>query len=226
MPDPIFKPEILPAGQRHLWDTGLGVPRHFVLHGGTALALRLGHRQSVDFDFFSARDFSPEALLRALPGGGSATLLQSERNTLTVLLGGEDPVKVSFFGGLPFSPVKPPDIASNGIAVASLEDLCATKLLAVVQRSEAKDYLDIAALLTHGLPLGYGLGCARAFYGAHFNTVLPLKALVYFEDGDLPSLPSAVREALTAAVQTVREIANVPPTGMKIGACPRDAAMP
>ena len=181
------------------------------------MLFRSGHRQSVDFDFFSAQDFSPDALLRALPYGYSATLLQSERNTLTVLLADDEPVKISFFGGLPFSPVQPPAIAPNGLAIASLEDLYATKLTAAVQRSEAKDYLDIAALLAHGLSLEYGLGCARAFYGAHFNTALPLKALVYFEDGDLPSLPAAVRAALTSTVRSVREIPHLIPTGMKIG---------
>jgi hypothetical protein len=195
----------------------MGVPSHFVLYRGTAPALRLGHRQSVDFDFFTAENFSPDALLRALPEGDSATLLQSERNTLTVLVGGAEPVKLSFFGGLTFSPVKPPDIAPNGIAVASFEDLYATKLLAAVQRSEAKDYLDIGALLTHGLSLEYGLGCARAFYGAHFNVALPLKALVYFQDGDLPSLPAAVRKQLIRAVAQVSEISAIPATSLKIG---------
>jgi hypothetical protein len=155
--------------------------------------------------------------LRRVPGGDSATLLQSARNTVTVLSGGVDPVKVSFSGGIGFSPVKSPDIAPNGIAVASLEDLYATKLLTAVQRSEAKDYVDIAALLAHGLSLEYGLGCARAFYGSHFNTALPLKALVYFEDGDLPSLPASIRETLTRAVAGVRDIIDVPSTGLKIG---------
>ena len=217
MSDLLLRPDILPPAQRRLWDTGMGVPPEFVLYGGTALALRLGHRQSIDFDFFSAEDFSPDALLRRLPEGDSATLLQSERNTLTLLSGGEDPVKVSFFGGIGFSSVNSPDIAPNGIAVASLEDLYATKLLTAVQRSEAKDYLDIVALLEHGLSLEYGLGCARAFYGSHFNTALPLKALVYFEDGDLPTLPTSVRESLTRAVVRVSDVIHVPSTGLKIG---------
>ena len=195
----------------------MGVPSNFVLYGGTALALRLGHRQSIDFDFFSAEDFAPEALLRALPEGGSATLLQSERNTLTIFVGRVERVKFSFFGGIGFAPVKPAEIASNGIAIASLEDLFATKLFTVLQRSEAKDYLDIAALLAHGLSLEYGLGCARAFYGGNFNGALPLKALTYFEDGDLPSLPASVRETLTHAVSAVSSIASVPPTSLKIG---------
>lgn len=208
MPEPAtsFRPDILPAAQRRMWDAGLGVSPYFVLYGGTALALRLGHRQSVDFDFFSTRDFVPDALLRSLPGGDAATLLQSERNTLTVLVGGDEPVKLSFFGGLPFSPVKPPDDATNGIRIASLEDLFATKLLAAVQRSEAKDYIDIAALLAHGLSLEYGLGCACAFYGPQFNAALPLKALVYFGDGDLDSVPVDVRKRLVRAVRSVQEI--------------------
>ena len=212
-----LRPDILPLAQRRVWDTGMGVPPEFVLYGGTALALRLGHRQSIDFDFFSAEEFSPDALLRRLPESDSATLLQSERNTLTLLSGGENQVKVSFFGGIRFSVVNSPDIAPNGIPVASLEDLYATKLLTVLQRSEAKDYLDVAALLEHGLPLEYGLGCARAFYGPHFNTSLPLKALVYFEDGDLPSLPGSVRDTLTRAVARARDVIDVPSTGLKIG---------
>ena len=128
MPDaPLpLRTDVLPEVQRKLWDAGFGVPARFVLYGGTALALRLGHRQSVDFDFFSADEFAPDDLLRALPFGNEAELLQSGRNTLTLLHGGATPVKLSFFGGLPFHPVKPPDFAPNGSAIASLEDLFAT----------------------------------------------------------------------------------------------------
>jgi hypothetical protein len=46
--------DVLPATQRRLWPELRGVPPQFVLYGGTALALRLGHRHSVDFDFFSS----------------------------------------------------------------------------------------------------------------------------------------------------------------------------
>ena len=53
----MFNPcfEILPSAQKNLWPELAGVPPHFVLYGGTALALRLGHRVSVDFDFFSSK---------------------------------------------------------------------------------------------------------------------------------------------------------------------------
>ncbi len=55
------------------------------------------------------------------------------------------------------------------------------------------------ALLQAGLSLAGGLADARAVYGEHFNPLLPLKALTYFEDGDLPQLPEAVKRFLSAA---------------------------
>ena len=104
---------------------------------------------------------------------------------------------MSFFGGLHLGQVDCPHrCPDNHLAVAGLRDLFATKLNTVYQRSEAKDYLDIHALIKTGLSLTMGLSCARAVYGAGFNPMLPLKALTYFLDGDLPSLPSKVRRDL------------------------------
>ena len=56
-----FKPrlDILPPAQRALWSEVDATPEHFTLYGGTALALRLGHRQSLDFAFFSRVAFDP-----------------------------------------------------------------------------------------------------------------------------------------------------------------------
>jgi hypothetical protein len=61
----LFNPklEILPSPQLSLWEELKQTPQHFVLYGGTAMALRLGHRQSEDFDFFSNEGFEPTALL-------------------------------------------------------------------------------------------------------------------------------------------------------------------
>jgi len=47
--------DILPPAQRKIWDALSALPSEFVLYGGTAIALQLGHRQSVDFDFFARR---------------------------------------------------------------------------------------------------------------------------------------------------------------------------
>lgn len=66
---PTFQPrlDILPPPQRGLWTELDATPDHFTLYGGTALALRLGHRQSVDFDFFSRTPFDPAVLAREIP---------------------------------------------------------------------------------------------------------------------------------------------------------------
>jgi hypothetical protein len=64
----LFDPklEILPSAQRSLWGELKQTPHNFVLYGGTAMALRLGHCQSEDFDFFSNEGFEPSELLSRL----------------------------------------------------------------------------------------------------------------------------------------------------------------
>lgn len=64
-----FEPrlDILPESQRRLWPELDAVPSEFVLYGGTALALQLGHRISEDFDFFSSSGFDPDRLCSMLP---------------------------------------------------------------------------------------------------------------------------------------------------------------
>jgi len=123
------KLEILPQAQRRLWDELRPTPEDFVLYGGTALALRLGHRHSEDFDFFSNISFAPNSLLKRVPYLQGAEVSQLEANTLTVIVHRDGPVKVSFFGGLNLNRVQDPDLApDNGIQVASLLDVAATSL--------------------------------------------------------------------------------------------------
>lgn len=185
------------------------MPTHFVLYGGTAIALRLAHRQSVDFDFFTAVAFEPEGLQRQLNWGAELEVLQKSENTLSLRVGSPG-VRISFFGGLSFGQVEPADqCADNGIYVAGLRDLMATKLNTIYQRAESKDYLDVEALLRAGHSLTLGLAWARAIYGSAFNAMLPLKALAFYEDGDLPSLPREVKLRLTQAVEAAGEIPEV-----------------
>lgn len=58
---------ILPPEQRRLWPELQGIPRGFVLYGGTAIALNLGHRQSVDVDFFAFETIATSFLLETIP---------------------------------------------------------------------------------------------------------------------------------------------------------------
>jgi hypothetical protein len=194
----------LPSSQRELWSELAVTPPEFVLYGGTALALRLGHRTSEDFDFFSNRSFQPDELERRISFLEGSTRLQSAPNTLVSRVDRKGPVKVSFFGGLTLRRVQDPEaVEGPGFPVASLLDLAATKVKVVQDRAEAKDYIDLSRLLEEGVDLARALGAARAVYGSSFNPLLSLKALSYFADGDLSSLSDAVRSRLSEAVRKV-----------------------
>jgi len=195
---------ILPKPQRQVWDELKDTPKAFVLYGGTALALRLGHRQSADFDFFSNRPFHPGSLRDSIPYLKQAEMTQFQDNTLTALVDRNGPVKLLFFGSLGMKRVQDPDLAEeNGIQIASLLDRLASKLRTVQSRAEAKDYRDIVASFDTGLSLAEGLAAAAAIYGKTFNGALSLKALTFFEDGDLPSLTPAIRKRLLAAATSI-----------------------
>lgn len=208
--DPDFS--ILPAPQLRLWPELAAIPSHFVLYGGTAIALRLGHRSSVDFDFFSSEGFDPFELQRALGPVGSGTVLQAAPDVFTVTLDRGGEVKVSFFGGIE-GRVGEPDLTKDGcVAVASPLDLMGFKLKVILQRSDSKDYRDIAALLRSGVPLASGLGAAAALFPPSFPIVASAKALIYFDDiEDADLLTTADRKLLIEAVELLGErISAVP----------------
>jgi hypothetical protein len=202
----MFKPNlsILPEPQKQLWVELRDTPKTFVLYGGTALALRLGHRQSEDFDFFSNKSFQPTSLRSSIPYLKHAEMTQFQENTLTAIVDRNGPVKLSFFGSLGIKRVQDPDIVEeNGVQIASMLDLFASKLKTIQVRAEAKDYRDIVGALNAGLTLAEGLSAAVAIYGREFNGALSLKALTFFEDGDLPRLTPETRKKLLGAATSV-----------------------
>lgn len=78
------------------------------------------------------------------------------------------------------------------------------KASVVQMRPEAKDYVDIDAMLADGqVDLPTAPASARAIYGSQFNPQITLKALCYFDDGDLPRLPRALKDRLARAVSLV-----------------------
>ncbi len=150
----VFTPrlDILPPAQQRLWpELRPAASLGFALYGGTAIALRLGHRMSVDFDFFCNQALDRAALQAAFPFIAQSTVLQDQPNTLTVNVPYSDDahthVKVSFFGGI-------------GIG-------------RVGQPSES------------------------------------LKAMVYFEDGDLHTLTQSEKACLVKAASEVRDLPAV-----------------
>jgi hypothetical protein len=207
--------EALPPAQQRLWPhlrpaADLG----FVLYGGTAIALRLGHRQSVDFDFLTDHPLDRDALRGAFPFIARSTVLQDQSDAFSVLASYDelaDPyVRVSFFGPIGFGRVGEPEITDDGVLqVASLDDLMATMVKVILQRVEAKDYRDIASMAKAGVSLAKGLASAPEMYGPNFQPSESLKAMVYFEGGDLQTLSQDEREALVAAVSAVRDLPPV-----------------
>lgn len=190
--------EILPSPQKTLWEELYATPEHFTLYGGTALALHLGHRKSVDFDFFSRRAFESEELMRSVPYLEGAELIDASKNSLTCRVDRDGVVKMQFLGGLSLGMIKPRQQSNGGgFWVASLLDVAGTKVKALPERSEAKDYIDIDALLKHGMDLPTMLGAANAIYGRRFNPLLSLKALTYFDD--ISPLPDDMKERLIKA---------------------------
>ena len=201
---PRFQPrlDILPPPQRALWPELDATPDRFTLYGGTALALRLGHRQSLDFYFFSRQAFDPGALAREIPYLIGAEQVRVVSHTLTCRVERSGPVLVSFIGNLTLGEAAPREIDEGSkVYVASLLDIAGTKAAVVQQRAQPRDYLDVDALICHGIDLPHVLAAGAVVYGRSFNPLVTLKALSYFDD--VPALPIEVQERLQAAVETV-----------------------
>jgi hypothetical protein len=201
---------ILPAAQQEIWPRlRQAAQLGFVLYGGTAVALHLGHRASVDYDFFRAEPLDKSKVRGTFPFIASGAILQEDVDTLVVSCGmPSGAVKLSFFGSIDFGRISDPLQTTDGaMLVASLDDLLATKLKTILDRAEARDYQDIAAMLRSGGSLERGLGAFRAMFGGEPATVL--RAIGWFNDGNLPALSDADREVLLDARDRVRVVPQI-----------------
>jgi hypothetical protein len=209
------KLSVLPAAQREIWSHLAAASRlGFVLYGGTAIALHLGHRESLDFDFFRSDPLDKDRLRSAFDFASKAEVLQDTPDTLVMLA--EMPsgsVRVSFFGGISFGRVNDALETIDGkLLVASLDDLMATKLKTVLDRAEAKDYKDIAMMISAGTSLPSGLSAFRQMFNGEPAQVL--RAIGYFDDGNLNTLSTADRETLRDARDRV---GGLPEVSLKSG---------
>ena len=204
---------VLPQAQRNLWPELKNVPDHFVLYGGTAIALQLGHRESIDFDFFGSEYCNPDTLLNTVPPLKNAQVIQRAPNTLSVKVDRGGIVLLSFFRLPEIKPIIPPRITDDGVMkVASLIDLAGMKASVVQKRAEWKDYVDLVALMDAGITLPMALSAGQAIYKNQFNPQITLKALSYFDDvkgitADIKSrLQKAVKNADIQKLPTLNEI--------------------
>lgn len=207
-----FKPEvaILPEEQRVLWPLLASAKQAgFTLYGGTAIALRLGHRTSVDFDFFTEDPLRKPAIYQAMPFLKGAEVLKESSDTVLFSVVPpklQNPVKLSFFATIAFGRYGEPELTEDGILrVASLDDLMGTKLKVILDRVEKRDYEDLAAMITAGVSVARGLGIARKMFP--LNPEMALKALAYHKD--LPGLAAHTKKMLVNAAKNVKSIPDV-----------------
>ena len=142
---------------------------------------------------------------RIRTANGDAQITQQAPDTLTGIVDRDGPLKVSFFGLPHLVRIQPPhEVAENGLKVASLVDLAGTKAHVVQARAEAKDYMDIDALIRVGkIDLPTSLAAAQAIFGPDFNPQITLKALSFFDEGNLRGLPDDMKSRLVTAARDV-----------------------
>lgn len=181
--------EILTAAQFAVLDglSQLASVREFYLAGGTALALRHGHRRSVDFDFFRSSAFDTYDLLLTLERAfGDLERLPTGEQTLYLRLCG---VTTSFFR-YPYPLLEAVAPSPWGVGLASDADIAAMKIEAVAGRGSRKDFVDLRVLCQAGLTLEHAFTCFDRKYGTQrTDRYHRLRALAYFDDAEREPAP-------------------------------------
>lgn len=149
----------------------------FNLAGGTSLALQMGHRVSVDLDFFGHRPFQTQEILDFLKPLGQVRMMSQSRNIL--ILNVED-VKVDFVNYR--YPLINPVIHTDGFRLLDLPAIAAMKLAAIAGRGRKRDFIDIYFLLKK-----YPLSKLFEFYNAKYDDgsiFMVTRSITYFDDAD------------------------------------------
>lgn len=172
--------EILNDAQRSLMPLMAKFRREFYLVGGTAIALHIGHRRSIDFDLFKPSRLNHRRNLDRIAEAGfpyQVTRRVEEQMNLVV-----NDVKVTFFQ-YPFL-VVPEDALGSVFRMPSLLSLAAMKAYALGRRSKWKDYVDLYFLLTRHFSVREVAQKADALFGELFSEKLFRAQLSYFADVD------------------------------------------
>jgi hypothetical protein len=175
----------------------------FQLGGGTSLALRFGHRLSVDLDFFTTEHFDPEFLETALQIP-AAKVVGRSIGTLTLDARG---VKLDFLRH-DYPILAAPDNFSD-VRMLSSRDVCAMKLNAIANRGSKKDFFDLHELLKHR-----SLSDMVADFESKYRNsdrFIVLRSLAWFEDAELEPDPISLsgvswREVQERIAQALREL--------------------
>ncbi|HEY2383014.1 MAG TPA: nucleotidyl transferase AbiEii/AbiGii toxin family protein [Terriglobia bacterium] len=185
-----WHPEVLPEEAKKTLArlSRMPVLASFYLAGGTALALQLGYRTSVDLDFFSSETVEEDPLLSKLQCLAGLAIQSKAPETLHLHIGS---TKVSFLGY--HYPILFPFTTYEGVAVADPRDIAAMKLTAIASRGTKRDFVDLYVLSQQ-----YGLDeilrlLERKFSPASFSDIHLKKSLTYFADAEKDPMPHMLR---------------------------------
>lgn len=160
-----------------------------ILAGGTALALRIGHRVSKDLDFFTGDDFRVETVISGIRKTGLSFRVVSE---------GEGSL-VSEIEGIKFSlfkydyPFMEKPLSFEGIRIAGILDIASMKVIAISQRGTKRDFIDLFFILQE-LPFHLAAGhMVRRFGRERINPIHIGKSFVYFTDADSDPEPDYIK---------------------------------
>jgi predicted nucleotidyltransferase component of viral defense system len=167
----------------------------FALVGGTSLALRFGHRMSVDLDFFRPEKFDNKIVSAALAADFSSFQLTND-NSNGMMAFVED-VKVDFVS-YPY-PLLHSYETIEGVRMMSLPDVVAMKLGAISNRGAKKDFYDLHKLLKE-LGLEKVLDCYARKFPNH-DPMIPLRSMIYFEDAEETETPKTLIKTTWAKVK-------------------------
>ena len=172
--------EILNDAQQELLPLMKRFTREFYLVGGTAIALHIGHRRSIDFDMFKQTAINHKKTLDKIADSGFETLVTRRvTEQMNLLVNG---VKLTFFQ-YPF-PVVPENKFKDVFRMPSLLSLAAMKAYALGRRSKWKDYVDLYFLLTRHFSINDVSIKAQETFGDLFSEKLFRAQLSYFGDVD------------------------------------------
>lgn len=172
-------PEILSEQQRLLLPFVQSLKKEFYLVGGTAIALHIGHRQSIDFDLFKKTNIRREKLAQNLREHNlTFQLLFANTESFHIIVKG---VKITFFQ-FPFD--IPAKTTFEEIRMPDLIQLAAMKAYALGRRAKWKDYVDLYFILRDHYPLESILANTEKLFPGLFSPKLFRQQLCYFEDVD------------------------------------------
>lgn len=183
---------ILPPKQLKLLKVLCELPwiSKFYLAGGTSLALQIGHRKSVDFDYFTNEKIDVRSLKGKLVTAGDFQLYSENEDTLHGNLNG---IEISFFR-LPWGLIDKP-IVFGKIKIASRRDIAAMKLSALSTRGSKKDFVDLFFLLQE-FSLTEMFKFYKEKYGENLDNIYcVMKGLVYFKDANNEEMPMMFKRA-------------------------------